>query len=107
MAIVDKKIVPQYALISESTAATNDLVAAVTGKKIRVLSYVLNAAGGANTITFKSASTAISGAMDVGDNVSLVADCASGLFETAKGEALNLTQSGATLVAGHLTYVLV
>lgn len=107
MAIIDKKIGIGFKVVSKNTAADNELVAAVVGKKIRVLSYSLNAAGGANTVTWKSASTALSGAMDIGDNVYVAAEANRGLFETAAGEALNLTLSAATLVAGHISYVLV
>lgn len=105
---LNKEFKPRFAVISENTIADNELVAAVSGKKIRVLHYIVNAAGGANTITFKSASTAISGAIDVGDNVTISAQCEPyGVLETAAGEALNMGQSAATLVAGHLVYVLV
>lgn len=107
MAIIEKKIKIQFAVVSKAAIADNEIVAAVSGKKIRVLSYTLNAAGGANTCTWKSATTALSGAMDIGDNVSVSADCGAGLMETAAGEALNLALTAATLVAGHITYILV
>ena len=96
-----------FASYSNASAADNEVVAADATKKIRVLSYTINAAGGANTVTWKSATTALSGAMDIVDNASLHAACVHGLFETVANEALNLAQSAATLGAGHVTYVLI
>lgn len=95
----------KYAVVSEASIADNEVVAAVATKKIRVLSYVLNAAGGLNTATWKTAATALSGAMDLADNSSLSASAQFGLFETVAGEALNLALTAATLVAGHVSYV--
>lgn len=100
---------PVFASVSVSAATDNAIVAAAgASNKIRVLAYTLVASGGANTVTWKSATTAKTGAMDIPDNQALVgAFCPVGLFETAANEALNLTLSGATLVAGHITYVVV
>lgn len=95
----------KFASISEATAANNELVAAVAGKKIRVigLNFVCT---GANTITFKSATDAISGAMGFDANSGLGGLYApTGLMETAVGEALNMTQSAATQVSGFLSYI--
>ncbi len=97
-----------WAVVSVSAIADNQIVAAVAGKRIAVLGYVLDASGGVNTATWKSGSSAIAGAMD------LLADTpfSSGWnpnawFVTAKGAALNLALTAATLVAGHVTYVLI
>ncbi len=96
-----------FAAYSETTAARNEIVTAVSGKKIRVLSYTLNAAGGENDVTWETATTAISGAAEIANNATMTTHYDGGLFETVAGEALNVTQSTATLVAGHLTYVLI
>ena len=58
----------QYAMIDVSTLGDNTIVAAVTGKKIRVLAVVLVANGGANTIRFESAAggTPLTGHMILG-----------------------------------------
>ena len=101
------KSVPQYAVIAATTMGNNTLVAAVTGKKIRVLSAVLVASGGANTVRFESDAdgTALSGLMDIGDNGQLVLPLNGfGWLETVAGELLNLELSAATLVAGVLVY---
>ncbi len=95
----------KFAAVSVSAITDNEVVAAVTGKKIRVLSYVLNGAGGLNTATWKTAATALAGAMDIADNTSFSANSTVGLFETVAAEALNLALTAATLVAGHITYV--
>lgn len=99
----------QYAVISASTGGNNTLVAAVTGKKIRVIAAVLVASGGANTIRFESAAdgTALTGQMDIADNGQLVLPYnGDGWFQSdVVSELLNLELSDATLVAGMLTYL--
>lgn len=98
----------QYAAVSAAAASDNALVAAVTGKRIRVHSIVLVATGGANTATLRSAANAISGAMDLGSDGQLVLNHnPAGWCQTAAGEALNLLLSAATAVAGLLTYSLI
>ena len=101
------KSVPQYAVIDAAAAGDNTLVAAVTGKKIRVLSAVLVASGGAITVRFESgaAGTALTGLMDLTADGQLVVPLNGfGWFETAAGALLNLELSAATLVAGALVY---
>ena len=101
------KSVPQFAVIDAAAAGDNTLVAAVTGKKIRVLSAVLVASGGANTIRFESgaAGTALSGQMDIAADGQLVLPLNGfGWLETAAGALLNLELSAATLIAGALVY---
>ena len=97
----------RHAAIVASTAGNNTLVAAVTGKKIRVLALSLVASGGANSIRFESDAdgTALSGVMDIADNGQLVlAFNPCGHFETVAAELLNLELSAATAVGGMLTY---
>lgn len=94
------------AKISFTAAADNTIVAAVTGKKIQVRSYAFTVAAEVN-LTWKSGSTAISGAMDFGGT-----DEPRGIsrylgkypIETVAGEALVLTNVGAGQVSGDLTY---
>lgn len=91
--------------------ASGDLVAAVTGFKIRVTSYKMVAAG-AVTAKFQSgATTDLSGAMSLITGNEVGHDLGSdrhgefvGYFETAVGEKLNLVLGGAVQVSGHLTY---
>lgn len=100
----------QYAKIDTATSGANTIVAAVPNRSIRVLNY-LAVAGGTVTLTWKSASTALSGAMPlvVNNALSAVGNGQApsghvGLFETAPGEALVLTLSAAVQVSGHLAY---
>ena len=101
----------KYAKIDISASGANQIVAAVTGKKIRVLAYTIIAAG-AVTAKWQTNSTDLSGAMSLAANggaapsVSVLAPGGVyGLFETAPGEALNLNLGGAVNVSGHLTYI--
>lgn len=87
------------------------IVAAVAGKKIRVLSYsVSGAAGGVSTITFNSkpagAGTAISNLISLAANGFAAESDNNGLFETAAGEGLTATVVTNT-VGLRITYILV
>ena len=96
-----------HAKISTSSSGATQLVAAVTGKKIRVLSYVLfcNAAVNAK---FQSGSTDLTGLLYLAANGGVSATVEGiGCFQTASGEALNLNLSGAIAVGGHITYVFI
>ena len=95
------------AVINVAGSGNNTLVAAVTGKKIRVLSYVI-VAGGAVTARFESDAdgTALTGEMELAANQVLAPpDPRGGHFETAAGELLNLELSGAVNVDGYLSYI--
>lgn len=98
----------QHAVVSASTLGNNTLVAAVTGKKIRVIAAVLVASGGANTVRFESAvdGTALTGQMDILDNGQLILPYnGDGWFESdVISELLNLELSAATAVEGMLVY---
>lgn len=97
----------KYAAIDAATSGDNTLVAAVTGKKIRVLSYILVSAGTV-TARFESGAggTALSGQMTMAVNTGVSAAFnEGGWFETAAGSLLNLELSGAVSVDGHLSYI--
>lgn len=94
------------AVISSASSGNNTLVAAVTGKRIRVLSLFLVATG-AVTVRFESAAdgTALSGQMAIAANGSLVLPYnEAGWLQTVAGELLNLELSGGVQVSGALTY---
>ena len=100
----------QYAAVAATTLGDNTLVAAVTGKKIRVVSLVLVASGGANSVRLESdaGGTALTGVMDIIDNGQLVLPYhPAGWCETVAAELLNLELSAATAVGGVLGYVTV
>jgi len=104
----------KYAAISASSSGDNTIVAAVTGQKIVLVSYVVVAAGDVS-VTWKSgASTSLSGAMALAANGGaapgagpLTPAGVAGLLETAGGEALVLNLSAAVSVGGHIAYRLV
>lgn len=96
----------KYAVIDAATSGDNTIVAAVTGKKIRVLSYVLVSAGTV-TARFESGAggTALTGQMTMAVNTNHVAPFSPvGHFQTAEGALLNLELSGAVSVDGYLVY---
>ena len=104
----------QFAVISVAAAQTDsELVAAVTGAKIRVLGFFLTVGGtAAVTVLFESGTaTAISGVMDVGSTaverqLSYAGSSNSPAFETALGAALTVTNVGAGgTLRGFLAYV--
>lgn len=100
-------LTPKFAAIAASSSGDNTLVAAVTAKKIRVLSYTLVAAG-AVTCRFEDGAggTAKSGQMALAANgVLTVPFSPVGHFETTANTLLNLELGGAVSVAGHICYV--
>ena len=95
-----------HAVVSESSSGNNEVVAAAgSGLKIKVVSYVIIAAG-AVSAKWRTASTDLSGAMALAANggVSASSDETASLLVTAANEALNLNLSGAVAVAGHVSY---
>ncbi len=100
----------QYAVVAAATLDNNTLVAAVTGKKIRVVQLVLVASGGANNVRLESGAsgTALTGVMNLAANGQLIWQYnPAGWCETAAAALLNLELSAATSVAGVLGYVTV
>lgn len=98
----------KFAKIAAASNGDNTLVAAVTGKKIRVLSYSLSAAGAVNG-KFQSGA----GGTDLTGLKYFAAALPGatwpfnpgGWFETASAALLNLNLSGAVAVGGELSYV--
>lgn len=96
------------AVIAASSSGDNTLVAAAgAGVKIRVLAVAVVAAGDVDARFESGASgTALTGVMDLTTNSGFVLPFnPMGWFETADNTLLNLELSGATSVAGCLTYV--
>jgi len=103
----DAPIVIKYAAINVAGSGNNTLVAAVTGKKIRVLSLTLVVAS-AVTARFESGAsgTALTGEMQLAANAQYqLGFNPGGHFETVAAALLNLELSGAIACDGHLTYV--
>lgn len=89
-----------------STLGDNEIVAAVSGKRIRVLQWGL-AAGGDVDVKWKSgSSTSISGTRPLTKYASAGGSPSPwGRFKTGVGEALNLNLTAAVPVGGELAYV--
>jgi hypothetical protein len=100
---------PQYAVINTSSIGDSTIVALVSGKVIRVLTYVLVAdAAVAAKFTSGTAGTALTGAMSLSANGGVAAPfCPVGHFQTASGVALVLNLGAAVGVRGHLTFIAV
>jgi hypothetical protein len=95
------------ASINGATLGDNTLVAAVAGKKIRVLSLVLVSTG-TTTVRFESGAggTELSGEMALAANVGFSTGYSPvGHFETAAGSLLNMELSAAVSVDGWIVYV--
>ena len=94
------------AVIDVASNGDNTIVAAVTGKKIRVYQIVLVAA---NTVTVRfesgASGTALTGQMSLTTNSGFASGWSPvGHFDTAEGALLNLELSGAVSVDGWLIY---
>lgn len=99
-----------FAKVDAASSGDNTIVAAVAGKKIRVLCGSLTMTGTAVTIRFESAAggTALTGQMTPAQGQTIpITYCPMGNFETVAGELLNLELGGAQSVDGWLVYQLV
>lgn len=97
----------KYAAIDAAVSGDNTLLAAVTSKKIRVLSLFLVAAGTV-TVRFESGAggTALTGQMNLIANTGFVLPFnPGGWFETASNTLLNLELSAAVSVDGCISYI--
>lgn len=97
----------KYAVIAHNTGGDNTIVAAVAGKKIRVLA-LFQVATGAVATRYESGAggTALTGVMAMAANGVLALPFNPvGWFETAAGALLNLELGGAVVVSGGVTYV--
>lgn len=101
-------LTPKFAAISTAASGVSTVVAAVTSKKIRVLSYRFQADADVS-VKFRDNTAAVdlTGAMAAGAKGGGGGASFSpvGHFETAAGNALSISLSGAVQVSGHLAYV--
>lgn len=100
-------LTPKFAVIDDATSGNNTIVAAVSGKKIRVLGVFLVASADV-TVRFESGAngTALTGQMQLVANTGFVLPFSPvGWFETAATTLLNLELSAAVSVDGSLIYV--
>ncbi len=104
----------RYAPFSVSGAGDNTVVAGVADFKIRVLSYLL-APNGVVDIRWESGTGSVyltgggtgAGRIPLAANEKVQDQDPYGVFETDSGDALNLNTSGAVVINGRVTYVLV
>lgn len=92
--------------VSLSATGAGTLIDAAAGEVVRVRQFHLVAAG-AVTVTFKSATTAITGAMSMitgVPNSTPCSDSAAPLFQTVVGEDLILDLSTNVQVSGFIVY---
>jgi hypothetical protein len=97
----------KYAKIDAAASGDNTLVAAVTGKKIRVLS-LFYLASGTVTVRFESGAsgTALTGQMEHTAQTGVVLPFnEDGWFETASGTLLNVELNTTVSIDGALTYI--
>lgn len=100
------KVTPHVNLAATpSTLGANELIAAAAGAKYRVLQCSVVSTL-ANVVTFKSATTAITGAYPLAANGGVVLPYNEhGWFETVAGQALNVDLSVGTATAITLQYI--
>ena len=95
------------AVATSSSGGDKEIVAAVTGKKIRVLSFAF-VVSGATDLRFESSAggAELTGVMSYAANSGIETHYNPiGHFETVAGQSLSLEQSAAVVTAGLLTYV--
>lgn len=100
-------LTPKFAVIDAASSGDNTIVAAVTAKKIRVLSLFLVSAG---TVTTRfeagAGGTALTGQMSLVANTGFALPYnPKGWFETTSAALLNLELSAAVSVDGALSYI--
>lgn len=94
----------KFQAFTASSGGNNEIVAAVSGKKIRVLALegTINSPA---SLSIRSANTAISGPHPMSANGQKVLPMnEAGWFQTAAGEALNFDLSSAVQFGGSLVY---
>ena len=98
----------KHAAIDAASSGNNTLVAAVSGKKIRVLALFITMTGTLVTIRFEDGAggTALTGQMGPTAGQPIVLPFSPvGWFETSDATLLNMELSGAQSVDGALTYI--
>lgn len=94
------------AVITASASGATQVVAAVAGRRIRVVGYTYRVNAAVN-VKWQSGSTDLTGLLyngGAGEGDSPFANEQSWLFQTAVGAALNINLSAAVAVGGHVQY---
>ena len=103
-------VTPKFANIAVASSGDNTIVAAVSGKKLRVLNGFMIAAGDVDAYFVDGANTAKVGdgtnGMDLAANSGFTLPFSPvGWFETGSGQSLDLNLSAAVRVAGCITFI--
>jgi len=94
----------KYALIDANSSGNTQVVAAVSGKRIRVVAYALVASAAVN-VQFRSGSTTnLTGPMRLVEAGGVAHAFEGGLFQTNVGESLNINLSANVQVGGYVVY---
>ena len=95
----------QEASVDVATAATHELVAAVSGKTVRVYKIWLRL-NAANNVTFKTGTTALHGRLDYSASGEIIYDDPDGAFPITctVSQAFNMTLTAAAQVSGRVWY---
>ncbi len=104
---IEQYVAVAYAFLNPATSGDNSLVAAVSGRRIRLLSYVIsNQVGTANSVKFRSAANeksslkVLTGNQVIAYNGGVFAP----ILETNIGEALQINLSAATGIGCDIAY---
>lgn len=96
----------KFATVAQASGTlTSDLVAAVSSKKIRVLSYTISAET-ACSVKFETGASAatVAESLYLPVNGSITQACELGLFETASGDKLMINKTGAANITVTISY---
>lgn len=101
----------RFARISAAAGTLTEVVAAVTGKKIRVIAYAVTVGAAAGELQFQDDATTPKELahffLAVNGGVSYAGSQAAPAFETGVGQALDIVPVATQTAEGHLAYVLV
>jgi len=105
MSLVDATGPIKYAVINQSAAASNEIVAAVTNRNIRIIGITLVAAGAVSVTIEDEDGVDLIGLIALAANQHYVLPVHGlGYQQTARGKALHMLLGGAVQVGGSITY---
>lgn len=105
MSVIEATGPIKFAAIAAASLGDNTIIALVSGRRLRVLSYVIVAAGAVSAKFQSGATTDLTGLMSLAANGGVSAPFSPvGHFETLVGEALTISLGGAVALAGHVAY---
>jgi hypothetical protein len=93
----------QYAVINATSSGNTQVVAGVSGRRIRVIAYAL-VASAAVDVKFRSGNNDITGSMRLVEGGGIAHAYDGGLFQTAVGQPLNINLSANVNVGGYVVY---